>query len=246
MEHLIICDTKEAKHPFYLSFIQQEIFTYEELCYDIEEYPLFFVEEGITEALLQWMIQELGITELSDLQGRSFTNRKLFWEIITCRSYFLPEECRKLLDVYDFYAKLGPVDRKIQMADSYMKQKRYGKALKYYKEAAKHSSNGRIYYNIGVCCSHQWDYEAAKKAYLRAYELTKDKRAIEAYDAVLLLQGKKDLDQKMNTNASKQFLKGWQMLQREWKDNEERRLQKAPKEKQVLQEWKIQYRREME
>ena len=76
MGQIILCETKEAENTYRFSSFHQEISTYEELCYYIREYFIFFVEEEIPESLVMWISSELGIRDLEQEWDRLSTQKE--------------------------------------------------------------------------------------------------------------------------------------------------------------------------
>ncbi|MEE1313849.1 MAG: hypothetical protein UHS41_09070 [Lachnospiraceae bacterium] len=248
MGQIILCETKETKNPYEFSSFQRKISTYEELCYYIREHFLIFVEEGISEELFQWMVQELEISELEQEWSKITSPKERLRKVISCRNYFLPQEISVLMKKYDRYKRMSDGERKIRLGDEYLKQKRYAKALKYYHSAKLEEMDGRTCYNMAVCYVCQWDFERAAALFLKSYQLSKKKKALDAYYTVLMFQGECAAVKIMAGNEYSAYIQKWKIWKEEWKrhQQETQAVENNHYKKQRLKQWKTNYRREME
>jgi tetratricopeptide (TPR) repeat protein len=246
MGQIILCETKEAKIPYEFTSFHQKILTYEELCYCIWEHFLFFAQNGIEEKLFQWLLEELALEELKE--WRQASAREQFLQVISCRNYFLPQEISTLMKRYDRYQKMSESEKKIRIGDEYLKQGRYEKALKQYLSAKDHQMDGRTYYNIAVCYARQWNFEAAAEFFMKSYRLTKKKRALEAYYVVLMLKGEVISAKIMAGTDYETFAAKWELMKTQWKEEgwQEEESKSGQYKKKMLEQWKREYREEME
>ena len=248
MGQIILCETKEAENTYRFSSFHQEISTYEELCYYIREYFIFFVEEEIPESLVMWISSELGIRDLEQEWDRLLTQKEKLEKIITCRNYFLPQEINVLMKKYDRYEKMTDGERKNRLADEYIKQHRYDRALHYYRQAYYIEKNAKTCYNMGVCYANQWDFEHAAAYFYEAYEISGRKHILHAYYAILMMQGEFASVKIMAGSDYPAFIKKWNNWRNEW----ERQRQDAgnmrnhQQKKKILEQWKKDYRKEVE
>jgi tetratricopeptide (TPR) repeat protein len=248
MGQIILCETKEAENTYRFSSFHKEISTYEELCYYIREYFIFFVEEGIPDDLPVWMASELGILEVEQEWNTLSDGKERLKKIICCRNYFLPQEISMLLNQYDRYQKMTKSQRKAKLADEYLKQHRYEKALSYYLKAYKVEKDERTCYNIGVCYARGWDFEHAAGYFHEAYKYCNRKQMLDAYYTVLMLQGEEATVKIMAGNESSEFFGQWNEWKEQWreKQQEEDTIRNHQEKKRKLEQWKKDYRKEVE
>ncbi|MCI5952329.1 MAG: hypothetical protein MRZ63_08445 [Anaerostipes sp.] len=248
MGQIILCETKEAERTYEFTSFHQTISTYEELCFCIREHFLFFVEEGISKELLQWIANDLEIRDLEQEWAKLSTPREKFQKLISCRNYFLPQEISVLMKKYDRYERMTDSERKVRLGDEYLKQKRYEKALKQYRMSDTREEDGRTLYNMAVCYAHQWDFETAKGLFFKSYQLTKRKRALEAYFSILMFQGEFASVKIMAGTDYPAFMKKWETWKQQWKQHslEQKKTENNQYKKQKLKQWKREYRKEME
>lgn len=246
MGQIVLCETKEAENTYYFPYFHKEISTYEELCYYIKEYFIFFVEEGIPDGLTDWMIGELGIEELKQEWGSLKTRKKQIEMIISCRNYFLPQEISSLLKQYDRYQKMTVTQRQIKMGDEYLKQHRYEKARGHYLKAYRVEKEERICYNIAICYAYEWDFAQAAAYFREAYQYCRRKQILDAYFATLMLQ-KEEVDEEAGRDQQI-FLERWNEWKEEWKakHQEEEGIKNHQYKKRKLEQWKKDYRKEVE
>ena len=248
MGQIILCETKEAEHAYYLESLQKEILSYEELLYYIREYFIIFAEEGFPEDLLSWLVNELGIRDLEADWKLLKNNRQRLERLIGCRNYFLPQGISVLMKKYDRYQEMNPAQRKSLLGDEYLKQERYEKALKLYQQANNSQNNARICYNIGVCYAHQWDFEMAAEYFLKSYQSGGKKRAQNAYFSALMMQGDFSSVQIMAGSDYRNFMDRFEeakALYRESADKRDREKNNQYK-KNLLEQWKQRYHREVD
>lgn len=248
MGQIILCETKEAENTYQFQSFHQEISTYEELCYYIRKYFIFFVEEGIPDNLVTWISDELGIRDLEQEWDRLPTGKEKLKRIITCRNYFLPQEVSVLMKKYDRYDKMTEVDRKNRLADEYLKQHRYERALHYYRRAYQMKKNEKCCYNMAVCYAHQWDFEHAAKYFYESYEISGRKRILNAYYSILMLQGEFASVKIMAGDDYSTFMRKWNGWKQEWEEQQkdEGMIQNNQQKKKRLEQWKRDYRKEVE
>ncbi len=189
MGQMILCETKEAAKSYTFTAFHQEISTYEEMCYYIREYFIFFVEEGIPEDLLRFVINDLGIRDIETDWKLLSNDKDRLKRLISCRNYFLPQEVSALMKKYDRHMTLDAATRKSRLGDEYLKQQRYETALKCYKQTNVSQKDARVCYNIGVCYAHLGDLDAAAAHFLQSYKIGGRRKAQNAYFGVLMLQG---------------------------------------------------------
>lgn len=248
MGQMILCETKEAENTYQFISFHQEISTYEELCYYIREYFIFFVEEGIPEDLITWMSVELEIRDLEQEWDSLSDRKEQLKRLISCRNYFLPQEISVLMKRYDRYIKMSESERKSQLADEYLKQRRYEKALHYYREAYGIKKTDRICYNMGVCYANHWDFERAAECFRESYETGGRKRARDAYYVILMLQGEFATVKIMAGDDYPAFMKQWNTWKHQWNVQaaQDVAMRNNQYKKKKLAQWKKNYRREVE
>lgn len=248
MGQMILCETKEAENTYQFASFHQEISTYEELCYYIREHFIFFVEEGIPEDLIRWLSVELGIRDLEQEWDALPTKKDKLKQLISCRNYFLPQEISVLMKRYDRYIKMSDAERKSRLADEYLKQQRYEKALYYYRDAYQQKKTDRICYNMGVCYAQHWDFERAAECFQEAYEISGRKWIREAHYAILMLQGEFASVKIMAGDDYPAFIKKWDTWKEQWKTQiaEEKVVRNNQYKKKKLAQWKKNYRKEVE
>ncbi|MCQ2491772.1 MAG: tetratricopeptide repeat protein [Lachnospiraceae bacterium] len=189
MGPIILCETKEASNSYTFSAFHQEISTYEEMCYYIKEYFIFFVEEGIPDDLLRFVINDLGIRDIETDWKLLNNDKDRLKRLFSCRNYFLPQEVANLMKKYDRHMTLDAATRKSRLGDEYLKQKRYETALKCYKQTNVFQNDARVCYNIGVCYAHLGDLDRAAHYFMQSYKIGGKKKAQYAYFGILMLQG---------------------------------------------------------
>lgn len=243
MAQMILCETKEASKSYTFTAFHQEISTYEEMCYYIKEYFIFFVEEGIPDDLLRFVVTELGIRDIEADWKILENDKERLKRLISCRNYFLPQEISVLMKRYDRHMNLDEATRKSRLGDEYLKQKRFETALKCYKMTNISQKDARVCYNIGVCYAHLGDFDLAAKHFLDAYKIGGRKKALNAYFSILMLQGEFTAVKITAGTDYQAFKQSWDEAKALYEQSEK---EDSRNKKNALEQMKQQYRREVD
>ena len=86
MSKIVLCETQEAPYPYRIEKIRQSFASYEELCYLLEHYMIFFLMKGIDFRMKSYMKETLGIA----LENEDTVQQMK--DIINFRNYFTADE----------------------------------------------------------------------------------------------------------------------------------------------------------
>ena len=187
---LILCEKNEVTTPFYISDLGVNIYSLEELCYIIHEYPLLVLDGFVTDTLVEFLVKELKLG-MYFRQMEKNTSRKLSDEEILVG----------LLEYSDLYSRkdVAAYRERIQeirnmTEGDYFREKgdfmfnigRYGQALRYYGRAEKairektnqKRSLARIYTCMGHAQANLLQTEDAFGEYVKAYETYKEESTL--------------------------------------------------------------------
>ena len=64
---LILCENLRTKNPFRIEVLSLNVYSFEELCYIIYENPILVTEGIVSDELVDFIENELGITTLAEL-----------------------------------------------------------------------------------------------------------------------------------------------------------------------------------
>ncbi|MBQ4522387.1 MAG: hypothetical protein IJA10_05470 [Lachnospiraceae bacterium] len=207
MGNVIICQTQEGKKPYIFENARIEVYSYEELCYYIYYNIPMLDENTITEKLLQWISEELNLSELSEkirCRMESQNEVSLYQTILGYRSYFTKQEIEVFLVSFEEYQLLTPFEKQKKKADSLLLYKRYMKAFHIYETIAMQMGEkenmdqeekiflGNIYHNMAVCQGKNLEWEQAKQNFRKAYALNKNTESLKEYFFILKLSAKEE------------------------------------------------------
>lgn len=197
MGRVILCETETATISYIFPNTKIEVFSYEELCYYIYNNIALISEEYISTKLFQWIEMELGLPELAKLlqekkQKEPNDLTDLLAAILTFKEYYTIPEIREfILRMERMKVLSAPQFRKMQ-ADGFLRYRKYLKAASIYEEILDQNPDlnnekllASIYHNRAVALAHNFEIDQALNSYLKAYELTGDKRSI--YEYLLLM-----------------------------------------------------------
>ena len=91
MSKIVLCETKPAKTAYTIHKINRSFQSYEELCWLLEHYLIFFLSEGIDRSLKNYLKEYL------NLEIKSEDAVQQVKEIINFQNYFTAEDKDNLL-----------------------------------------------------------------------------------------------------------------------------------------------------
>lgn len=253
MGGLLLCSSRRAAAPYAVED-RIEIQSLEELCFYLYQNGCSITEDFFSEKLMQYLTEELGQKKLADtlwaLKKEEADVMRLILAVCEAANYYTEEELTKLKQKLSEFMRLGKTERMKLLADSWMQQKRYVRALRGYEailgrkhgEELSQTLEGRIYHNMGTAYARMMRYHEAERCLLKAEELLS---APETRRELLLLyyltentgQYEK-LAQELPQEEQKELLRRW----------EEKRKSSAVapgRREALLEKWKQEYRWEM-
>ena len=192
MSKIVLCETKPAKTPYTIHKINRSFQSYEEFCWLLEHYLIFFLTEGFDHELKRYLKEQLNIT----LQSEDAVQQVK--EIINSNNYFTADEKiqfqQKLRTTYLYSA----AKKQKLLADMYLKHHLYLMALTAYQKlelvSGKLNANEliQVFYHMGLCQSRMFCFEEAKESFYKALTLRSEKQIQEAYFTTAYLCGDED------------------------------------------------------
>lgn len=189
MSKIVLCETQEAQTAYTIEKINRTFQSYEEFCWLLEHYLIFFLTEGLDHSLKNYLREELNLTVKSDDTVQQVK------EIINFRNYFNADEKiqfqQKLRTTYLYSA----AKKQKMLADLYLAHRLYLRALlayqRWWKTAGqlRPSEKAEVLYHMGLCQSRMFCFEEAKKYFMKALALKEQKEIQEAYFTAAYLSG---------------------------------------------------------
>ena len=163
MSKIVLCETKPAKVPYKIAKIGRSFQSYEEFCWLLEHYLIFFLTEGFEYPLKNYLKEKLDIVIKSDDAVQQVK------EVINYYNYFTSDEKiqfqQKLRTTYLYSA----AKKQKLLADMYLKHQLYVRALIAYQklETVSGKLNAaeqiQVLYHMGLCQSRMFCFEEAKE-----------------------------------------------------------------------------------
>ena len=149
MSKIVLCETKPAKVPYKIAKIGRSFQSYEEFCWLLEHYLIFFLTEGFEYPLKNYLKEKLDIVIKSDDAVQQVK------EVINYYNYFTSDEKiqfqQKLRTTYLYSA----AKKQKLLADMYLKHQLYVRALIAYQKLE--TVSGKLYaavkYASCICLS---------------------------------------------------------------------------------------------
>lgn len=202
MSKIVLCETKPAKTAYTIHKINRSFQSYEELCWLLEHYLIFFLSEGIDRSLKNYLKEYL------NLEIKSEDAVQQVKEIINFQNYFTADEKiqfqQKIRTTYLYSA----AKKQKLLADMYLKHHLYLMALTSYQKlemvSGKLNPNEQmhVWYHMGLCQSRMFCFDEAKESFRKALMLKPEKQIQEAYFMISYLS----VDEKALSKMEKQFL----------------------------------------
>lgn len=211
---------KEAKLPYEVEELDLRLYTAEELCYYIYNNLALIDDDFIDERLLRFLSDELGMPEETEKISRFYKSPSdqdtTLLMLLTDIGYYQDAELSEFKTRLSIrHRKSGP-DRVLMKADALFENKRYLKAIQYYRVLANERKDNRItgeirtriFESIANAYGMLYDYEDAMFYLGKAFEETKKERLLEKLYFTCLVSGS-ELPDKYFKDFPETKLKDW-------------------------------------
>jgi len=210
---LILLNSRTAVHPFSFEELGVHLYSMEELCYVIYEYPLLVMNDFVSVPLFDFFRKELGeerfADELEHLRSKGFTDDDILCNILrNCDSY-RNQEINRYRTKLSALRNLHPAEYLKQKADSLFDLKHYGKAIPIYERVLKMPDDpvlnpafrGKILNNEGSAYANLFLLDQAYRAYDQAYGFLKDRDILKRIYFLSLLEPVLKLKERYQSSA---------------------------------------------
>lgn len=187
---LILCEPVNPQHPYYIEELDIHIYSIEELSYIIYEHPLLVIEDFVSPGLFSFIKNELRLGSLGMQLERMYSDKvsdeHIVLYILDYVDFYTGDEVSRYRAVLANYKKLKRAEFLKEKADYMFRQRRFGKAIRYYGIISKSHFDrginekflGRVYHNMGSAYANLFLYDKAYKAYREAYRHLGDRSII--------------------------------------------------------------------
>lgn len=173
---LILCDSKDISNPLYINELGINIYSHEELCYVIVNFPYISLDGLVNDDFLRFVNVEL------KLPVQSAGNDDILFSVLHYSDYYSYEETEHFRETVNELRKLKEYIFYEKKGDFLFSVHKYGKAIIYYKNALKESSfsktddsfKAEIWKKLGCCYANQFEFDIAFDCFKNSYELNKD------------------------------------------------------------------------
>lgn len=190
MGELILCCGRIAAMPYYIEQASLNIYSVEELCYYMEQYPDRLDDSFFDAELERWIAQELKLPELAQEleEGREQKSRvaEQVEKVFRVSGYLTRKEASAILVQLRELENKDEFERGRLRADRYVKNHRYAAGIMEYRrllgiaqQTGKEASCiGEIWHNMGVACANMFLYEQAALCMEKAYEYNNQQESL--------------------------------------------------------------------
>lgn len=207
MGKIILCKGRTATEPYRFPISNAAVFSIEELSLYLYEHIFELYEDLLTDELIQWVEDELEMTELAkklaDLKENGNNLVDIIVTILCSNDYYTEREIKELVNIMDQIMNLPKKERKKIKGDQLLKYKMYAYAIAEYhsllyeeKEKLSNQEFGIILHNLAVAHIHVSSYREAALEFKRAYSLTQNTESLHQYLLALLLSGQQEQAEK--------------------------------------------------
>lgn len=196
---LWICRQEAVTHPYYMEVLGVHLYSSQELCYVIYNYPLLVLDGFVDDNLLGFLRDELNMgflaLKIERWQKSSENPDDVLIMILQEGDYYTTAEISGCRQQIQALRKLSPAEFKKKKADSLFSINQYGKARSLYYElledvdvgSGSGLAAGQLWHNIGTCYARMFYMQKAFQAYQKAYAAARDNRMLEKLYYLTLL-----------------------------------------------------------
>ena len=203
MAGLILCRTRYAQRPYYISNMGVNIYSLEELCYYIYNNIYLIGTDLFDEGLTDYISGELGEKELAEQLEFLITENaglsELVMTVLRYVDYYSEEEIDALAGTIESLDTQNASERLKLRADNFLSNKRYSNAVHNYEIIVYGQKDinlsddfyGNVWHNMGVAYAGMFEFGDAVQCFKRAYALNGNDESLKASFAAEYLSGRK-------------------------------------------------------
>lgn len=265
---LILCKQEPVKHPYYIENLGVHIYSSQELCYVIFNYPLIVLDNFINEALIEFIKKDLGMgmTALKLERGMNHGEdiEELLLLVLQECDYFSAREINQFQKKMTVLQSMPAADYAKAKADDLSARKQYGKAIVQYQLLLNNRGEsyerrvfrGEVWNNLGVVYTRLFQFEKAFEALKHAYHYLQDSKVLKQIYFLTLINDDLEMDdehrQLIPEDEKMQWFEEYHELKKTVKGSKqwirlEEIFKKDSRQKragleQMIEDWKKEYR----
>lgn len=183
----LMCTGEIAKKPFYLDKIYVNVYTIEELCYEIYENAFLIDKDFVSRPLAEWIDKECKLPELArDLYALVNQNAlavSFVGTILDYVGYYSHDEIEKVESILKLNVTMNVFEKWKAKADFLFENRHYLLAIREYEHVLENigeddlALRSKIYNNMGVTYMALYLFESALECFKKAYEIDNNETA---------------------------------------------------------------------
>lgn len=199
MAGIILCRTKVAQNPFFISNMGINIYSMEELCYYIYNNIYLIGIDLVDEELIKFIGEELGESGLAQrltyLKKAKAGLAELVITILKYVDYYDSAEIEQVKETLESINTRNVYERLKMRADTLLENKKYVSAIKNYEKIIEGEKDpvlpgifyAKVYHNLGCAYGNMFLYDKARANFQRAYEIGQHEESKKCLIAAKLL-----------------------------------------------------------
>lgn len=215
MSGLILCRTREADNPFYISNMDLKIYSLEELCYYIYNNIYLIGLDLADSKLVEFIRHEIKEVDLADRLTTLIQKKAGLAEIVITIlkyvDYYSPAEIEEIREILETLNTQNVLERMKARADSFLDNKCYYSAIKNYSNILSSKKDttlpgifyARVFHNMGVAYARMFLFKRAIEYFDRAYIIGQHEESKKCSMAasILLAENQRDYDDEPEEEA---------------------------------------------
>ncbi|MGN0160840.1 MAG: hypothetical protein ACI4AQ_05590 [Lachnospiraceae bacterium] len=200
MNGIILCRSEEAAKPYYMCSLGVNVYSLEELCYNIYNNLYLLSSDFVDEEMIRFLKEQTGDNWLADeltfLKEKNAGLREIVITILLYADYYTKDEIDEARGLIDSISSLKIEERYKKRADNFLMNEKYESAIKNYmmilheeEHLMKDEFYGNVLHNIGVAYGRMFLFEQASECFKSAYEMNLREESLREYYMAAALAG---------------------------------------------------------
>lgn len=218
---LILCNSHRVNHPYYIEELDISLYSFEEICYIIYEYPLLVLEDFINKDLIEFIKTELDMgmlaMQIEKMLSENVSDDEILLYILDYGDFYKNSEIAKYRNSLLSFRKLHRAFQLKSKADYVFGLGKYAKANALYAGILKFPRDrvindnfmAQIYNNLGSTYANLFLFEKAYDAYKKAYELNMQDCIIKNLYYITLMDVSIEFEEVLRAQVNDDLLDTW-------------------------------------
>ena len=193
MGSLILCHSKKARQPYEITRVHKKIYTLEELCYYICNFPYLVDYTLVNKKLCDWIEEELEkeklAKQLNDCLKSHGSVEQFVLYILKDSGIYMASELSHIEGILKQLKNQKDVEKQKYKADSLLKNGETEAAIRGYlsilhgeqDESVEPKFYGKVYGCLGTAYGRLFLYREAGDRFLSAFQICEEKSMLYAY-----------------------------------------------------------------